>query len=195
MVKYENTFFKETKRAFFQEATLAFAIDFLICFFSWLLFTSIDINNVTKKLFLVITVSYFLLAIILHYRTFLLELFDLARGNVIEESVYIIDYKTENVWSGRLGNSNVHLFFPKDKMVDRFKLYFIGENGEKFVRTILSIQKRQMLNRLFLDNPTNPQVKIKYLKSSKVLLSFEPSLNSKNDIAFEKEIYRLNKFM
>ena len=96
MVKYENTFFKETQRAFFQEATLAFAIDFLICFFSWLLFTSIDINNVTKKLFLVITVSYFLLAIILHYRTFLLELFDLARGNVIEESVYIIDYKTEN---------------------------------------------------------------------------------------------------
>lgn len=81
-------------------------------------------------------------------------------------------------------------------MVDKFKLYYIDENGRKnFVRTILSIEKREMLYNLFLNNPNNMYVDISYLKSSRILLAFDVSSKSQNDKNFEKAIYQLNKII
>lgn len=196
MVKYTNNVSRETQKAICCESILSFIIDFLIWSCSWLIFTLIGIDNITKKYFLIITVLYFVCTIILNYRIAFLSLIDSAKKTHIKTSVKIMDFKVESSWSGRLWNSNIHLFYPKDKMVDKFKLYYIDENGRKnFVRTILSIEKREMLYNLFLNNPNNMYVDISYLKSSRILLAFDVSSKSQNDKNFEKAIYQLNKII
>lgn len=196
MVKYTNNVSRETQKAICCESILSFIIDFLIWSCSWLIFTLIGIDNITKKYFLIITVLYFACTAILNYRTAFLSLIDSAQKNAVKKSVRILDFKVEHSWAGRLWNSNIHLFYPKDKMIDKFKIYYIDENGKKnFVRTILSIEKRKILYKLFLNNPNNAYVDISYFKSSRILLSFDVSSKSQNDKNFEKAIYQLNKII
>lgn len=186
----------ETQKAIWREAILSFTIDFIIWSCAWLIFTLIGIDNTAKKYFLIITVLYFVLSAVLNYRIAFLSLIDSVKKNIVKKSVKIIDFKVESSWSGRLWHSNVSLFYPKNKMVDKFKLYYIDENGErKFVRTILSIEKREMIYKLFLNNQNNIYVDISYLKNSKILLSFDLSSEKQNDKNFEKTIYKLNNII
>lgn len=186
----------ETQKAIYRESILSFTIDFIICSCAWLIFTLIEIDNTAKKYFLIITVFYFMVTAILNYRTAFLALVDSAKGSMVRKCVQIVDFKVESSWSGKLWHSNVPLFYPKDKMVDKFKLYYIDENGRKnFVRTVLSIEKRKMLYKLFLNSQNNTCVDISYLKNSKILLSFDLSSKIQNDKKFEKAIYKLNNII
>lgn len=194
MAKHANKFSCETKNAIYHEAMLCFILEIFIWSCAWLLFFLIDMDNTAKRYFLILTILCFIISVFFNYWTALLALVDSAKGNTVKKSVRIIDFKTEGSWSGWLWHSNIPRFYPENKMVDKFKLYFVDENGKKkFVRAILSIEKRKIIYKLFLDNPNNTYVDICYLKNSKILLSFDLPSESKDDKDLKEAICKLNK--
>ncbi|MDF2698582.1 MAG: hypothetical protein K0Q49_138 [Haloplasmataceae bacterium] len=191
---FKNEFAKGNIQAYFKEAIRAFTIDLVLLGLIWLLYFCLIYENGQYVLFTILfTVVYFLLAIFLHYGLAILEFIDMKKSDVIKQTVKINDFKIENSWSGWLGHSNVAKFYPKDKIVDRFKIYFLNDSNEKqFVRLIMSLEKRKIIYNTFLENDDSKSVEIYYLKRSKILLSFNLSDKKEYDKNIGIVLHQLN---
>jgi len=198
MVKsLNNEFSKENKQAFYKEAMVAFVIDFALLGLCWIFYFSFIFGYGQDILIIIsFTIFYLVVAAMLHYRIAILEFLDVSKGDIVKQTVKIIDFKTENSWSGWLGHSNISMFYPKDRMVDRFKIYFLNMTNEKnFIRLIMSLEKRKIIYHTFLEDINSKIIEICYLKRSKILLSFDLLSDQKYDKNFEKAINQLNKII
>lgn len=197
MVKSPNNeFSKENKQAFYKEAMVAFVIDFALLGLGWILYFSFIFGYGQDILIILFTIFYLAVAVMLHYRIAILEFLDVSRDDIVKQIVNIIDFKTENSWSGWLGHSNISMFYSKDRMVDRFKIYFLNMTNEKnFIRLIMSLEKRKIIYHTFLEDTNSKSIEICYLKRSKILLSFDLLSDQKYDKNIEKAINQLNKII
>ena len=101
----------------------------------------------------------------------LLMFIDLRRGDFSEKVVRLISFNTEYVRSAKFGISRMEKYFHDRLLVDRIIINCIDSDaGELRVRTVLSFEKRNIIRRLMKNSA---EVKIRYLRRSKVLLSFE----------------------
>ena len=198
MVKFiDNQFAKVNIWAYLKEAILTLFLDIAIWVIIWFLY--LCFNNtigLNYSYIIIINVAYFLIAIILHYLIAALVVIDIAKGDIIRKSVNIIDFSIESSWSGdRLMHSRVSRFFPKNMLVDRFKLYYVNDLYKKqYVRLIMSKEKRRIVYDAFVEDDSLNNVEIVYLKRSKVLLFFDIPIKKHNKKT-ENIISKLNNII
>lgn len=193
-IKKSNSY-KNYAQAYYDEAILAFTIDIVIFSGMWILYFIYG-NEIQLSILplIVITVGYFILATLLHYRIAILQLIDIIKGEMAKETVQLCNFKGENSWSGWMGNSNVSKFYPKDKLVDRFRIYYLNKSNEiKFVRLILSHDKLTKIYDTFLEENKLGNIEICYLKRSKILVAINLLSNIKYNNKMEKYYKRIEK--
>lgn len=193
----KNNYFKNNIRAYFKEAVLAFTIDFVILGVLWILYFSYIYEEMQSIFPLIImTTGYFISTTLLHYRIAVLAFIDIKKSDMVKQKVKLCNLKGENSWSGWLGYSNVAKFYPKNKLVDRYRIYYFSKaNGNKFVRLIMSIDKRKKIHETFFVDNTLENIEICYLRRSKVLVSFNLLTDQKYHKNIEKAINQLNNMI
>lgn len=132
------------------------------------------IISVVAEFFWVLCVSvigaYVVLALMLHYRVVIQAITDKRQGDYITEKVRITQFLDEYSFTGdRAGNSNIRFFYPKEMSVCKHKIKIVNDRGEENkLRSVMSFKR--MINFMVLDGEGIKELKVVYLKRSKILL-------------------------
>lgn len=120
---------------------------------------------------LIVFVLYLIYA---HYAD-LMMFIDIRRGDVDEKVVRFVGLGIERAKSGRRYTYyRVGKYFDKGLHVGRYFIKCTCRDAKKLrIRTILSWEKFDIVSRRFIKNDASVEVKTKYLRRSKLLLSFE----------------------
>ncbi len=120
---------------------------------------------------LIVFVLYLIYA---HYAD-LMMFIDIRRGDVDEQVVRLVDLDMERAKSApRHTYSRVEKYFDKGLRAGRYLIDCTCRDAKKFrIRTIFSSEKLHIVSRRFIKNEAPVEVRIKYLRRSKLLLSFE----------------------
>lgn len=182
---------------YFREATLQLMLDILI-----LTLVSILLSLVFPvTLYLGIDACYIIVHLSFYYRVVIQAVIDRRKEDYITEIVTINKITSEISLAGnRKGHSYIRHFYSKEKDVDKTKVVAINNDGNKVkLRTVISWDRRYKL--IFLKNQQIDQLRVTYLKRSKILIYIDIPENiviaqgskKKNEKMIENAIRFLNK--
>ncbi len=124
--------------------------------------------------FILVVLTVFVLFITRNHYIELFMLIDIRRGDVDEKEVRFVYLNGEYIETKRRGKSRVEKYFTNDPSVGKYIIKCTCRDEKKFkIRTILSCEKWDIVSRRFIKNEAPVEVRIKYLRRSKLLLSFE----------------------
>lgn len=157
--------------SYYQESILTLLLDFLVDIFLVLVFAPFIKDETSILWFLIIVIiAYNFTSFLLTQLLSIIIFYDFRKKKSVFITGKIIKWKEELSWSGWLWHSTINKFHPKELNVLKIKVLIELPNGKKrYIRTIMSFNRRILLNELFIKN--NTEVKISYMKNSKVLLS------------------------
>lgn len=121
---------------------------------------------------IILTCIYVVASLILNYRAYILMSIDIIRNRTIKKALMIYKIREERVPAYRFAHSKVHKYFNPNLNVGRYILRCYDRNGRSVnLRIILSGKKSFRIYRTLMENKNF--VDIKYLKNSRVVISFE----------------------
>lgn len=130
-------------------------------------------DRVLVQMVIIFFIAIVLYLIYVHYMD-LMMFIDIRRGDVDEKVVRFVYLNGEYRETKRRGKSRVEKYFTNDPSVGKYIIKCTCRDAKKFrIRTILSCEKWDIVSRRFIKNEASVEVKIKYLRRSKLLLSFE----------------------
>ncbi len=179
---------------YIQEALVQIILDMIVI-------VTLLIISIVAEFFWVLCVSviwvYVVLALMLHYRVVIQAITDKRQGDYITEKVSIAQFSDEYSFTGdRFGNSNIRFFYPKEMSVCKHKIKIVNDRGEENkLRSVMSFKR--MINFMVLDGEEIKELKVVYLKRSKILLYVdlveEPiKFSGKRKKRIEKALHTIN---
>lgn len=131
---------------------------------------SMPVEMLSLMLFIGTTCLLVFQTIALDCRILMLMRADIAGGDIVERDVEIVKIKTEWVGSDRFGHSRVGKYFEKRLCAGRYIIKCADFQGKVLrIRSAMSANKATQIKKMVSENM---KVRIRYLKKSKVLLSF-----------------------
>lgn len=181
-VRIKNRFTQLIIKTYYNESIYTAVIDFVaVTIMIVVLFFVANKTEFNKWFGVVIVTFYIILSTILNHTLSLLILYDLKYNVVKTTTATVLAIKTEASWSGHLWHSVIKDFFPKDKDVQRIKMSLELENGKRlYLRTLMSFERRLLFYDTFIKEQNSGNVKLEYLPKSKILLSIDDLVESKN---------------
>lgn len=143
-----------------------------------LAYIGIEDDPLRDKLFVQMTIFtfiFFISCLIYAHYIDLMMFIDIRRGDVEEKVVRFVGLGIERAKSRRRYTYyRVGKYFDKGLHVGRYLIKCTCRDAKKLrIRTILSWEKFDIVSRRFIKNEASVEVRIKYLRRSKLLLSFE----------------------
>ena len=117
-------------KPYIQEASLQFIIDTIVIIFVTVVFVIADFPVIACVF---VDLIYMIAVGILHYRVLVQAIIDKNKGDYVTDIISIKQIKEEYSFAGdRLGHSNIHLFYPKEIQVGKYKLCAINNKVSKY---------------------------------------------------------------
>lgn len=149
-------------------------LDALIIIGMWLFYLVFVYSQGIANLvpLIILTGIYVVVSLILNYRIYILMSIDIIENKTIKKNLMIYKIREERVPAYRFAHSKVHKYFNPNLNVGRYILRCYDRNGRSVnLRIILSGKKSFRIYRTLMENKNF--VDIKYLKNSRVVISFE----------------------
>lgn len=149
-------------------------LDALIIIGMWLFYLVFVYSQGIANLvpLIILTGIYVVVSLILNYRIYILMSIDIIENKTIKKNLMIYKIREERVPAYRFAHSKVHKYFNPNLNVGRYILRCYDRNGRSVnLRIILSGKKSFRIYRTLMENKN--YVDIKYLKNSRVVISFE----------------------
>ena len=176
---------------YIQEAIVQIVLDILVLIVMSMVLTFADFSIFVS---IVADISYFAIALLLHYRVAIQALIDKKKEDYVTETVKIDKFTNEYSFIGdSTGNSYVRFFYPKEMHVGKHRIKIINDKGEKKkLRSVMSF--RRIIDFIILKRDFE-YLQVTYLKRSKILLRVDLPDNTKLSGKRKKQIEKALHFI
>lgn len=177
------------------ETALQIVIDIIVILLVAITFAFVRLPIIAN---ITVCALYLVIALFFHYRIIILAFIDSMKQDYVTDTVSIQSFDEEYSFSGNyLGKSHIHLFWPKDMNVQRYKISVLdNSDNKKNIRAVMSSYRKGKFSELYLQNIDC--LELTYLRRSKILVNVDlPNEivvnNRKRKEKIDKTIRAINK--
>lgn len=182
-------------KPYVQESALQAGIDIIVMV---LTATVLSVVKFPLSIWISAIAGYFAIALAFHYRVLIQAFIDKRKGDYVTETISVKRFTEEYSLAGDwLGHSYIHIFYPKEMLVGKFKVKVVDNHGnEKTLRSVISFNR--LLEFSILDKQQIDQLQVVYLRRSKILIrcdlleETDKKLSRKRKKVIEKAIRFIN---
>ena len=151
---------------------ITYVIVVLVLFIVFLAFgynNKIKMTGIYISIIVVYTICNFFFNHLIHVMTTI----EYKKKNWIKQELTICQIKKEASWSGHLWESIIPKLYPKEQLVDRYKIICTDKNGKEVIlRSVMGGKKYQIIqDRIY--NSLDTKCIIHYGKMSRIIIFFE----------------------